>query len=840
MIPKMMNFCSFSIVIILFLLLQLFHLLLAFADNARYVPSENIVLSCGSNSSGFLSYDGRNWSGDVGSPHLPFDADFKSRIATAPVPLASIPQVPYMTARIFQSQFTYRFNVTPGPKFIRLHFYPTSYLGLNVSKSFLSVTAGNLTFLHNFSASLNTDYFNPTYLVKEFIIHVRDRTLELTFSPTSNASDAYAFVNGIEIVSMPLNLYIRGDNAPLPLAGHLTEVLYINNNCALETMHRINVGGDDIPPKNDTGMFRTWTRDLDFLFGASGLDAFDMQMPVLYSATVPAYTAPASVYQTARSMIVNWTTLNLNYNLTWLFPVDSGFNYLIRLHFCEVDREITKVNQRTFNIYLNNQTAQEGADVIAWGGRRSAPVYEDYVVMIPESSMGKQDMWLDLHPDVEAKPEYYNVILNGVEIFKLSYTDGNLAGINPRESKFQSNVHAQQIASPGKPKKIVFISIGCGFGAVALSLLLCLLFYRFKLIKRRSMSCFCIFLHAPSLMRREKQSSSQINLSVDEIRDATNNFDEALIVGTGGFGKVYKGSFDGGATFVAIKRGNPMSEQGASEFQTEIQNLSQLRHHNLVSLIGYCKEEGEMILIYDFMVNGTLFDHLHMQGGKSPLSWIQRLEICIGVAKGLHYLHTGTGQKIIHRDIKTTNILLDHNWVAKISDFGLSKASFPSLSNTNVKGTIGYLDPEYFRCQRLSEKSDVYSFGVVLLEVLSARPALSPVEDEEHANLADWARYCFEKSIIDQLLDPKLQGKIVTESLDIYLGVAKKCLAEKAMMRPLMGEVLQDLALALQLQKNADSAQNRVVHIEENTSSNNNSDMTPGIEFSEIMMPLGR
>ncbi|KAI4357980.1 hypothetical protein L6164_001892 [Bauhinia variegata] len=779
--------------------IKLFHLLLAFPDNASYVPSENIVLSCGSNSSVFLSHDGRNWTGDVDSPYVPFDADVKSLIAVAPVPPVSVPQIPYTTARIFKSPHS-----------------PTDSI-----------------------ASLNTDYFKKAYLVKEFTIHVIDRTLELTFAPTSNASDAYAFVNGIEIVSMPLNLYIRGDNAPLRLAGRDT-VLYINNNCALETMYRINVGGDDIPPKNDTGMFRTWTRDSDFQFGASGLDAFDMQMPVLYSATVPAYIAPASVYRTARTMAWYGSNINLNYNLTWDFPVDSGFNYLIRLHFCEVDREVTKVNQRTFNIYLNNQTAQKNADVISWSGRRGAPVYEDYVVMIPKSPIAKQDLWLDLHPDAQSKTQFYNVILNGVEIFKLSYTDGNLAGINPSKSKSQSDVHVQQVASPRKRKKIIFISIGCGLGTLALSLLLCFLFYRFKVIKRKSMSCFCIFLHAPSLMRRAKQSSSRINLSVDEIRDATNNFDEALIVGTGGFGKVYKGSFDCGATFVAIKRGNPMSEQGASEFHTQIQNLSQLRHHNLVSLIGYCKEEGEMILIYDFMVNGTLFNHLHMQRGKPPLSWIQRLEICIGVAKGLHYLHTGTGQKIIHRDIKTTNILLDHNWVAKISDFGLSKASFPSLSDTNIKGTIGYLDPEYFRCQRLSEKSDVYSFGVVLLEVLSARPALSPVEDEEHANLADWARYCHEKGIVDQLLDPNLQGKIATASLEMYLGVAKKCLAEKAVMRPLMGDVLQNLVLALQLQKNADLAQNRVVHIEENTGSNRNSDTTPGIEFSEIMMPLGR
>ncbi|KAK6145195.1 hypothetical protein DH2020_022015 [Rehmannia glutinosa] len=237
----------------------------------------------------------------------------------------------------------------------------------------------------------------------------------------------------------------------------------------------------------------------------------------------------------------------------------------------------------------------------------------------------------------------------------------------------------------------------------------------------------------------KRRPSTRISIKLDGMKDftygemalATNDFNSLTVVGQGGYGKVHRGVLSDG-TVVAIKRAQEGSLQGEKEFLTEIELLSRLHHRNLVSLIGYCDEEGEQMLIYEFMPNGTLRDHL---SGKSkvPLSFAMRVKIALGSARGVLYLHTEANPPIFHRDIKATNILLDSRFTAKVADFGLSRLApvpelegdVPSYVSTVVKGTPGYLDPEYFLTHKLTDKSDVYSLGVVFLEMLTGMHPIS-------------------------------------------------------------------------------------------------------------------
>ncbi|PWA49445.1 Concanavalin A-like lectin/glucanase, subgroup [Artemisia annua] len=300
--------------------------------------------------------------------------------------------------------------------------------------------------------------------------------------------------------------------------------------------------------------------------------------------------------------------------------------------------------------------------------------------------------------------------------------------------------------------------------------------------------------------------------SIAEILSATNDFDDDLIIGDGGFGKVYKGSIciNGTSQAVAIKRLDSMSNQGAPEFRTEIEMLSKLRHCNLVSLIGFCDDNMEMILVYEFMPRGTLYAHLHKS--TTPLSWVQRLKIAIGAGRGLDYLHTGFGTQhgVIHRDVKSSNILLNENWAAMISDFGLSKIGpiDQTLYNisVSVKGTFGYLDPEYFYTSKLTRKTDVYAFGIVLFELLSGMRAVDERLEEEQGSLARWAQKCVKERKFDQMVDSNIIGTIAPKCLRGFAEIADRCLLRVVEKRPTMTQVVAKLHDMLELQEKCDSS----------------------------------
>ncbi|KAJ9538153.1 hypothetical protein OSB04_030886 [Centaurea solstitialis] len=301
--------------------------------------------------------------------------------------------------------------------------------------------------------------------------------------------------------------------------------------------------------------------------------------------------------------------------------------------------------------------------------------------------------------------------------------------------------------------------------------------------------------------------------TISEIEIATRNFDDSLVVGSGGFGKVYKGTItnNNGESIldVAIKRLGATSNQGAVEFRAEIEMLSNLRHCHLVSLIGYCNDGQEMILVYQYMSRGTLEHHLHKGG--ILLSWVRRLKICIGAARGINYLHTGTGinHGVIHRDVKSSNILLDDCWEAKISDFGLSKigpTNQPCTSvSTMVKGTFGYLDPDYVYTGRLTRKSDVYAFGVVMLEVLCGKQAVDRSLGEEQRSLARWAQESIKEGKLNQIVDVNLRGRFSPKCLKEVARLADRCLQSHPKQRPTMAEVVMGLESVLALQEKSNS-----------------------------------
>lgn len=305
-----------------------------------------------------------------------------------------------------------------------------------------------------------------------------------------------------------------------------------------------------------------------------------------------------------------------------------------------------------------------------------------------------------------------------------------------------------------------------------------------------------------------------LKIPLDEIKLATSNFSDEKSIGKGGYGKVYaaKLSVSGQQRTVAIKRLNHTSAQGEPEFLMEIQLLSCYTHKNLISLVGFCDENGEKILVYEYAKHGSLDKYLC----SSELSWMQRLQISIGAAHGFSYLHNDVGpqHRVLHRDIKSSNILLDDNWEPKISDFGLSKLGPSNVECTflltKACGTIGYVDPQYARTGILTKESDVYSFGVVLLEILCGRLVRNKNQDKS-LSLPTLARTSYEENRLIDIIHPNLKTQVKEESLEMFSMVAYQCLKENRSERPTMPWIVEKLEKALELQ--AGSKVTRLIRI---------------------------
>ncbi|KAJ3689721.1 hypothetical protein LUZ61_018885 [Rhynchospora tenuis] len=301
----------------------------------------------------------------------------------------------------------------------------------------------------------------------------------------------------------------------------------------------------------------------------------------------------------------------------------------------------------------------------------------------------------------------------------------------------------------------------------------------------------------------EKRKPASVNLvrhhsaksfTFRDLAIATQNFKELNLIGEGGFGRVFKGRLESGQV-VAIKQLNRDGVQGSKEFLVEILMLIVLRHANLVSLIGYCAEGDERLLVYEYMPKGSLADHLFdLTPEKPPLDWNTRMKIAVGVAKGLTYLHDVADPPVIYRDMKAANILLDEDFNPKLSDFGLAKVApvgDRTHVSTRVMGTYGYAAPDYVLSGKLTFKSDIYSFGVLLLELITGRRIYDSNKVREEQNLLSWARpYLNDRRKFYYLADPAMQGHFPQRAFHQIVVIISMCLQEQPHVRPIIADVV--------------------------------------------------
>ncbi|CDY56103.1 BnaC02g44360D [Brassica napus] len=341
--------------------------------------------------------------------------------------------------------------------------------------------------------------------------------------------------------------------------------------------------------------------------------------------------------------------------------------------------------------------------------------------------------------------------------------------------------------SPKKThKKTLLVPIVASVGSIAI-LIAALVLY---LVLRKKKQPTVEVVHPPSSRPTPSIETKKRRFAYSEVTEMTNNFER--VVGEGGFGVVCHGTVNGEQ--VAVKLLSHSSTQGYKEFKAEVDLLLRVHHTNLVSLVGYCDEGDHLALIYEFVPNGDLRQHLTGKGGRSVTNWGIWLRIAVETALGLEYLHIGCTPPMVHRDVKTTNILLDEHYKAKLADFGLSR-SFPiggeSHVSTVVAGTRGYLDPEYYHTGRLGEKSDVYSYGIVLLEMITNQPVIE--RNRRNSHITQWVGSELNGGDIAIIMDPNLQGDYDSHSAWRALELAMSCVDPTSAKRPTMSHVVIEL-----------------------------------------------
>ncbi|KAI3495387.1 hypothetical protein L1887_37724 [Cichorium endivia] len=537
------------------------------------------------------------------------------------------------------------------------------------------------------------------------------------------------------------------------------------------SMH-VNCGGNDVTVRESNGRSILYKGDADVDGGAAKLyknednwgfsSTGDFLDDNIFQNTryIDSFNGNASLpplYTTAR-----FSPLTLTY---FGYCLENG-EYAVNLHFAEIvftnDSTYRSLGRRVFDIYIQGRRVRRDFNIEDEAGGVERPLVLPFNASVTNNILEIRFYWAGKGTTRFPTRGVYGPLISAIDVdpyFKTCKIGGK------------------------KTNNAVYV--GVGIGVPCLVLLIFVILWRRKWFKGRR----------TNENNFEGMELKTISFSFKQLKSATENFNPSNKIGEGGFGPVYKGTLSDG-TVVAVKQLSAQSRQGNREFLNEIGVISCLQHPNLVKLHGCCIEGDQLLLVYEYMENNSLSNALFVSGkNRLVLDWATRFKICIGIARGLAFLHDESRIKIVHRDIKATNVLLDKDLNPKISDFGLARLNEDEKTHvsTRVAGTIGYMAPEYALWGYLSDKADVYSFGVLALEIVSGKNNNSYVPTNGCICLLDWACRLETTKQYEELFDERLETKINKEEAETMVKVALLCTNGSPSMRPTMTEVVSML-----------------------------------------------
>ncbi|TMW92824.1 hypothetical protein EJD97_012526 [Solanum chilense] len=449
-------------------------------------------------------------------------------------------------------------------------------------------------------------------------------------------------------------------------------------------------------------------------------------------------------------------------SLTYFRYCLSNGSYNVSLHFAEIsftnDSTYTSLGRRVFDIYIQEKLVWKDFNIVNEAGGVQMPVVRHFNTSVTDNILEIRFYWAGKGTIRIPSRGHYGPLISAIS---LKPTFGSCS-------------------EEDKKSATIFVIVGVVTTCIFLLLISTLWWKGYLQCKKKQRT---------DLEGMELQT---ISFTLKQIKAATNNFDASNKIGEGGFGAVFKGRLSDG-TLVAVKQLSRQSKQGNREFLNEIGMISCLQHPNLVKLHGCCIEGTELLLVYEYLENNSLARALfHSEKSQLMLDWPTRFKICVGIAKGLAFLHEESSLKIVHRDIKATNVLLDRELNPKISDFGLAKLTEDDNTHisTRVAGTIGYMAPEYALWGYLTYKADVYSFGIVLLEIVSGKNNYGYVPSENFICLLDWACHLLQNGKIEELIDDKLGSQFSKAEAELIIKVALLCTCATPSLRPVMSEAV--------------------------------------------------